>query len=272
MSYLLSSAPTIVAESNITPWSNGARGVLKKDADGYYCGVLVGALGTYNSAREFYVANDIIFNKLLTESIMAKKLAKKVLYVELGHPKRYAHNANGTVQLLTDTEYCNQYMTISDRNHCAHVRSIRIAKAQSPDKYNNYPYLLYADVKPQGPYADVMEARMQDPNQNGCFSMRWLANKIQTPTGIVKEVFECVTFDFVGEGGIELCVKDNHLSFEDARPSVVVNRDMLVAIRQQCQLSTDSEESEGIASVAESIITSMDNITRTPNMPGSFYM
>lgn len=271
MSYLLSSPPVTVAESTVAPWINGAKGILKKDAEGYYCGLLVGALGTYNSSKEFYVSDEKIISNLLTNTIMAKKLAKKVLFIELGHPKKYVNSANGTTRILTDKEYVEQFLTISDRNQCGHVRGIRIVKSTSPDKYGYYPHLIYADVKPDGPFGSIMEARLLDPNQNSCFSMRWLANKEDSHYGVSKFVFECVTFDFVGEGGIELCVKENHLSFEEIRPVATVNKDTLVAIKDECRKGTISDENDGIVNSVDAIINSME-LRNKPSMPGSFYI
>lgn len=268
MSHVLATKPQMIAEAQVSSWPVGSKGIVTKDADGYYCGLLAGALGTYNSSKELYRVNDVIIDNLLNKSIMAEKLKKKVLYVEYGHPKRFVKNQDGTTTILDDKTFASLLINTSDRSVCGHVRNVRIAKATTKDKYGNLPYLIYMDIKADGPFAHIFEQRMESSSVNACLSMRWFADSEEVNGVTVKTVFETITVDLVGEGGIELCTKDNFLSFEEKRPRVVITEDVLATMRSEHADKKDSSESSEIIQVLNAIETNRNR----SSMPGSFYM
>lgn len=267
MNNMLATSPQIIAEASGNQWPSGYAGIVKPDSEGFYRGVLVGAIGTYNSNKEFYKSDDSIIDLIMNKSSMATKLAKKVLYAENGHPLRYVRQEDGTTKILEKEEFVEQLLNVSDRAVVCFVSNVYIKRATTRDKYGYYPDLIYADIKPDGPYAHLLKERMESPTSNCCFSMRWFANKDIVNGVTVKTVFEVVGFDMVTEGGIELCVKDNVLSFENKNTAKVTDK-VIDAVKSNFDALGDSNESSDAFKVLDGLTNRYKGLS---NMPGSFH-
>jgi hypothetical protein len=172
-------------------------GLLKKDEQGYY-EVVVGALNVFNSAGQFYVYEQA---KKLFEgsSQLMRRVSKGALRGEYGHPK--------FLPGMTNDQFANRVMSIYEENVCCHFRDITIDFNRVKDAQGKPVIAIVAWVKPAGPNAAALQASLDNPNENVCFSIRAFTDDFREG-GVTKRVLKTiVTWDYVNEPGIAVAEK-----------------------------------------------------------------
>lgn len=179
-------------------------GVLKKDAQGYY-EVVVGALNVYNSAGQYYVYEQA--KKLFEQSSqLMRRVSRGALRGEYGHPK--------FLPGMTNDQFANRVMSIYEENVCCHFRDITIDFDRVKDAQGKPVIAIVAWVKPAGPNAAALQASLDNPNENVCFSIRAFTDDFREG-GLVKRVLKTiVTWDYVNEPGIAVAEKFSAPSLE----------------------------------------------------------
>jgi hypothetical protein len=165
------------------------KGVLKPDADGYYT-VVLGAYGAHNSAGMFYdLASAVPFFQ--EGSVLRRMLNKGVLRGEYKHPEK--------VPGMSDAQYVHRIRQIDSDRVAFHIRNLRLEEGQRDDKGRPITVVI-GEVRPSGPYGQVLKDALDNPHENVYFSVRSLT--VDDLMRGVKYTREIITWDFVNEGGI----------------------------------------------------------------------
>lgn len=188
--------------------SKNKDGVLTPDENGYYT-VILGALNTFNSAGEYYEAQNSV-SLFQNSSSLMRRIKNGALYAELGHPKKTAN--------MTDEEYLRRILSIDETNICAHISDVWLdldyGKKYMP-KENNNLIAIFGKIKPSGPHARVLEDDINNKKINVAFSIRALTNACYKKGVLVKTLDEVITWDRVAEPGIQIANKWDIPSLED---------------------------------------------------------
>lgn len=172
-------------------------GNLKKDANGYR-EMVIGALNVFNSAGQFYVAEQA---KDLFESSsqLMRRVSRGALRGEYGHPKMLPGMSND--------QFANRVMAIYEENVSHHFREITLDYERVKDEQGKPVIAIIAWVKPCGPMGPALEKSLDNPNENVCFSIRAFTDDYRE-RGIYKRVLKTiVTWDYVNEPGISVAEK-----------------------------------------------------------------
>lgn len=173
----------------------GKKGILTPDGNGYYNHV-IGGLNTLNSAKEYYVADGA---KELFEhsSSFMRRIKNGCLKGEMGHPKR----APG--QSVND--YMNRILQIEETNVCVHYADIYLDPdygRKNPQLRNPNLVAIVANLKPSGPRSGALQASLDNPKENVCFSIRALTRDEFRNGTNYRTLVQIITWDCVTEPGI----------------------------------------------------------------------
>lgn len=175
---------------------------LEKDKDGYYR-ILLGALNVFNTSGLFYVFEDSKRAFESSSTFMRKALSGK-LFGERDHPP---FEPGMSEAAWVDR---NEWLEISNESH--RIREVELITTD--ELCNGFPVVeIWGWVKPSGQHGALLQAAMDDPHQNVCFSLRAIVKERTLPNGqkhrMVDEMF---TFDWVCEDGLQICSKYSSLA------------------------------------------------------------
>jgi len=177
--------------------NTGKQGILNKDDDGYYT-VVLGALGVYNSAGQFYEHQEAV--KLFEGSSSFQRRVKGgKLKGELGHPK--------FMPGMTEDQFVNRVMNIYEDNVACHYKEIWLDFDSVKDEQGKPVIAMLAKVKGSGPHGGHFEKSLDNKHENVCFSIRAFTDDYREH-GITKRVLrQIITWDVVTEPGISVAEK-----------------------------------------------------------------
>lgn len=175
------------------------QGIIKPDADGYYY-LCLGALNYFNGGGQYYSYEGSLkaFQK---GSRFYRAITGANLYSERDHPEK------GSLSL---EQYVARIRKVDPANLCAHIREIEFKAIGKAKGVGDNIMGIYGWVKPFGPHAADLKAALENPNQNVCFSVRSTIDVRTHPTmgsTQIRDILECITFDWVLEPGINLAHK-----------------------------------------------------------------
>lgn len=166
----------------------GKKGIVRPCSEGYYR-LPVGAYNAYNSGGFLYDGQSGLA-MFQPGSVLMRHAEKGVLRGEFKHPVMLPG--------MTREQYMQRIRTIDLDRASHHIRWYEIE--QSRDSRGRSISLVYAILKPWGPYGEMLEQSIKNPHENTYFSVRSIT--FDDPLNRVKYTREIVTHDFVGEGGI----------------------------------------------------------------------
>lgn len=177
--------------------SRGKQGVITPDGDGYRT-MIVGGLNAFNSAGEYYVLDGA---KALFEesSSFMRRIKNGCLKGEVGHPKPSPG--------MTPTTFMDRVCSIDDRNVCVHFKEVWLDPTYRPptDTPTNSGIVpIMAKLKPSGPHGPALEAALNNPSENVCFSIRALTRDSRVGRVNHRTLVFIQTFDWVIEPGISI--------------------------------------------------------------------
>lgn len=209
------------------------QGILKPTADGYYT-LCVGSYGTKNSAGMFYDEHSgaAMFHP---DSPLMRRLKKGVLFAEFKHPEPYQDlliQGKAVRAPMSDAQYLMRIRQIDDNRVCAHIRSLTLI--DGVNETGQQVKFVIAEVKPYGPFKQVLQDSLDNPSINTYFSVRSIT---QDDMGRgIKYTREISTWDFVGEGGIFTANKYNSPALESFEESErIITPDVLWQIQDAAQ-------------------------------------
>lgn len=175
------------------------KGVLKPTEDGYFT-VILGAYDIENNVGRFYTASSAR-RFLEPGGIIDRKIKKGVLYGEIGHPSTDGFFLpNGRVNMPAWIQRLRQ---VREDRHAFHIRRIYLEDRVSKD--GKRYVAVVGEIRPQGPYAQTVLDALTNPDCDAHFSVRSLAKDDRFSAN--RETTELITWDYVGEGGIEVAKK-----------------------------------------------------------------
>lgn len=187
-----------------TALKGGKKGIVTPDADGYYT-MVIGGLNVFNSAGEYYTLNQA---KELFEqsSLFMRRVKAGVLKGELGHPRKQPGQS--------DEDYVRRVLDIDEKNIAAHFSDVWLDFNNVKDKDGRTVVAIMAKVRPSGPHAAVLQASLDNPKEDTCFSIRAFTEDRYSGGVKNRALTSIVTFDFVLESGIHFARKYYNPSLE----------------------------------------------------------
>jgi len=241
--------PTVVTVGCTMLAGTNKQGILKPSEDGYYT-LVVGSYGTKNSGGMFYdeASGVAMFDP---NSPLMRRLKKGVLFAEFKHPEPFQDLlVQGKVvrQPMNDGQYLMRIRQIDDNRVCAHIRSLSIISGIN--EHGQQVKLVVAEVKPYGPFKQVLQDSLDNPSINTYFSVRSITQDDMVRG--IKYTREISTWDFVGEGGIFTANKYNSPALESfAESERVITPDTLWAIEDEARKRAGIGRESAGADVAE---------------------
>lgn len=181
-------------------------GKLKKDASGYYEDVPLGGFDIHNSGNAWYDWNGskAVFDN---SGDLMRRITSGKQFSEWGHPKKNP--------MMTREQYLERILSIYEENVCNHIRSIDIRENVVTRAEHGKPIVgVYGSIKPCGPRGDCLEEALTNPDINSCFSVRSITFDQRRGGRLIKEMRECITWDYVLEPGISIATKYDSPSLE----------------------------------------------------------
>lgn len=187
------------------------KGILRPSADGYYT-LCVGSYGTKNSAGMFYdEASGVAM--FAPDSPLMRRLKKGVLFAEFKHPEPFVDlliQGKYMRAPMDDSQYLMRIRQIDDNRVCGHIRSLSTMRGKNENGQD--VTFVIAEIKPYGPFKQVLIDSLENPSINTYFSVRSITQDDQMRG--IKYTREISTWDFVGEGGIFTANKYNSPALE----------------------------------------------------------
>lgn len=173
-------------------------GLIPQLDNGYYL-VVLGALNIYNSAGEYYAAEQA--RKVFDESgDFQRKIRSGALYAENGHPVYEVG--------MSDVQYKTRLLEIRESRICAHIRRVYLDDKNIVDRNGNKIVAILGEVRPDGELGYVLENALKNKDRNLAFSIRSFTAIDYSHNGRrTKHIKLVTTFDFVGEPGIHVADK-----------------------------------------------------------------
>jgi hypothetical protein len=207
-------------------------GDLKPDADGYYT-MVVGALNMFNSAGEFYQAEEA---KDLFEgsSQLMRRVKRGALRGEYGHPKPMPGQS--------EKSFAARCLAIDEDRAACHHRELWLDFDNVKDKSGKTVIAIMSKVYPSGPFGPALEKSLQNKHENVCFSIRAFTDD-RMVGGINHRILRnIVTFDYVNEPGMGVAEKYFSPALEGLS-DMIVTRTMLEDGLKENQLQGLATES-----------------------------
>jgi hypothetical protein len=186
---------------------NAKRTVIK-DENGYYR-VTLGAFNTFNRSGIYYRVPDV--NKILGPgSIVHRRINDGVLFAEYLHPDISVYGGD-------KVKIANRTIQLDATRKIAHIKRIEVE--DTGRKEPGFPYnilIIHGWVKPEGPYKDILQEQLDNPDENVFFSVRSLVDQKKIGNITVRDVLVVSTWDYVIEGGIKIANQWNAAGLESA--------------------------------------------------------
>ena len=185
----------------------GKSGTLRPGPNGYYT-LPIGGLNIFNSMGAYYTAQGA--RELFEQSaVLMRRIADGNLKGENGHPKQQPGQS--------DDQYFNRAMIIEETNVSHHFRSIWLDEnfgKDRPELGNPDLIAIMAEVKPSGPHGPALQAALDNPDENVCFSIRAQSKDFIQNRQMFRVLRSILTWDWVTEPGLKVATKWNAPTLE----------------------------------------------------------
>lgn len=194
------------------------KGKITPDAAGYYT-VVLGAYNAYNTMGMFYDLQSAV--PFFQEgSPLMRMLGKGVLRGEYKHPEPDNSIADANHR---EKVYIDRICKIDSDRVAFHIRNLKLEDGHK-DEQGRPIVLVIGEVRPSGPFKDILKDALENEHENVYFSVRSMT--MDDMIRGVKYTRKIVTWDFVNEGGIYSANKYNAPGLEsfgdiDITPSVL---------------------------------------------------
>lgn len=201
---------------------SGKAGRLRKDEKGYYECTL-GAFNVYNSAGQYYPLMDSVKKMFEPDGSLRRRLERGLCRGEMDHPSPQRGQ--------TAMDFIRRVLTIVPDRVAVHIASVSLENMKD-DKGNDIVIAL-GRVKPSGPFASVLEASLENVEENVAFSIRSLADERVMNNRTEKHINMIVTWDYVNEPGIAVANKFQTPTMESRGIQMNVTPQILTSIAKE---------------------------------------
>lgn len=175
----------------------GVKGILKPDAHGYRT-IILGGFGTENESGIYYDAPSAVAALNGNDSVMRRKLNKRMLFGEADHPDVNGLSTELAIKRLLE-------LKVEKKSH--NIRDIRIVTDKYYDKKGRLYIAIEGDISPSDTqYGRDLEKDLNDPEQNTAFSIRSLLDTTRS-TPRKRYIKIPITWDRVDEPGMAMAMK-----------------------------------------------------------------
>lgn len=213
-------------------------GNLKRDANGYYPDVVLGALQAYNSAGAYYEFEQ---SKALFEgsSELMRRIRSGNCRGEAGHP-RYQEG-------MSERAWFARVNDMYEPNLCVHFASIDLSYNTLRDAQGRPLVAVIGRIRPSGANERYLERQLDNPEENVCFSVRSFTRDVVEGGRLVKYLQKIVTWDNVNEPGISVANKYQSPSLESMSPVQIADLDEHVFSLNTVREVAHQEEMAGVS-------------------------
>lgn len=231
-----------IVYENTTLLGINKAGVLKPDESGYYP-VMLGALGVENHGGAFFYKDSPVSRGVFSpDGSLIRRISTGNMRGEYGHPD---------VSHLAGTHrYLSRIKTIAEKNVAFHMRRVWLEDIIHEGRQIT---AMMGEIKPSGPYGDVLRKQLENKDENVCFSGRYLSNVTMVGGQVNREIHTIICWDYVTEPGIAAASKYANPSLESLVEKTVLPEMLLqeMEYEKEHQLSVSSFESSGGMSAKE---------------------
>ena len=175
--------------------------VLKPDKDGYY-EVNLGGLNVHNTSGEFYAAPPSVLNLFKDKkSYAVKRVLQKQLYGECEHPE-LTEVFKEQLKRGDNDDWFRRQGTIQLDRISHHIKSFSISETDKIAKNGKPVYLVDGKIKPHGPYKQLTEDALTNPNISAAFSVRSIVLEEFVDSVPYLTMIALFTWDLVPSPGI----------------------------------------------------------------------
>lgn len=215
------------------------QGALVPDSEGYFI-TPVGALNSYNSSGEYYVANGAR-DLFTSNSAFMRRIESRRLKGESGHPK--------FLPSMTTKQYIERMMQIWESEVDTFFQAITLDEdfgKKNPQLNNKDLVGVVARLTPSGPKSFGLRESFMRPGEDVCYSVRaltrdWYANGRNNRC--IEKIF---TYDHVTEPGIASAAKYNSAALETLK-DVILNVNLFEQIVDSAFMDVATEDSKTLA-------------------------
>lgn len=186
-------------------------GVLKPNSKGYFP-VVLGAFNAFNSIEQFYPVEPAL-ELFAPDSALMRRIKNGALRGELGHPRKLPG--------MTDRDFLIRLADIVEQNVCVHIASIQLVPHGMRDEQGRPITGVIGEIKPAGPHAASLQASLDNPQENVCFSIRSITNDRFERGRYNKYLRAVYTWDNVNEPGMNIAKKWHSPALESLQEAVV---------------------------------------------------
>lgn len=231
-----------IVYENTTLLGINKAGILKPDEAGYYS-VILGALGVENYGGAFFYKDTPVSRGVFkSDSSLIRRVSSGNLRGEYGHPD---------VSHLAGTHrYLARIKTIEEKNVAFHVRRVWLEDITYEGRRLT---VMMGEIKPSGPYGDVLKKQLENKDENVCFSGRYLSNVTVIGGQVNREIHTIICWDYVNEPGIKAANKYANPSLESLEERIVIPEMLIQEMQyeEQHHMHASSFESSGGVSAKE---------------------
>lgn len=183
-------------------------GNLKRDSEGYFLDVVVGAFDVPNSVGDVYPLS-YAKQYFVPESPLIRRATKGCLFGEMDHPQ--------VMPGMSKDDYFRRLNVIDMSNASHNMRNLRLVNITNPQTGEQICAVL-ADVLPVRKNGEYLEKELLTPSINVAFSLRSICRDVVRPDmRFNKLITRLITYDWVNEGGIVHAQKYNSPGLENWR-------------------------------------------------------
>ncbi len=196
------------------------KGILKPDSNGYF-DLPVGGLNVLNSAGQWYDYNGA--RELFEESSQLMRRVKRgALRGEVGHPQPLPGQS--------EDDYLLRILTIDERNVCAHFSELYLDTQNFKGEDSSPIIAIMAKVTPSGPFGPMLEKKLNNSQENVCFSIRAFTSDSYVKGRYTRVLKNVVTFDYVNEPGIHIAEKFKSPAIESINEKMITKNQLQRAV------------------------------------------
>ncbi len=191
-------------------------GTLKPNDKGYYRMVL-GAFNAFNSADQFYPVEPAL-ELFAPDSALMRRIKNGALRGEFGHPRKEPG--------MTDRDFLMRIADIQEKNVSHHIASVEMLPSGMRDEQGRPVIGCVGDIMPNGPYGSYVQASLDNPQENVCFSIRSVTNDRFINGRYMKFLRAIYTWDYVNEPGKNVAKKWHSPALESLQEVLMDNAAM----------------------------------------------
>lgn len=212
-------------------------GNLRPNADGYYPMVL-GAFDAFNGNDQFYPIGPV--KELFAPgSALKRRIDNGALRGEYGHPRKLPG--------MTDRDFLMRLADIVELNTCVHIRKVTLLPSGMLDEQGRPVVGVLGEIKPAGPKGAALQASLDNPNENVCFSIRSITVDRYEGRRYCKFLQAIYTWDYVNEPGMSVAKKWYSPALEQLQEVIMDEPGMRSIARSLGQPSSVGLESDSTA-------------------------